>query len=243
MRVFQGTITEVYDQLIRMLLSGDENSYEHVIGTREMTNVCLDIINPTLENIRFPHRNVSEKYSNAELRWYWSGDNSCKTIGQHASMWLRLSDDGETNNSAYGYILHKKHNKDQLDEVIRLLKADKYSRKAVLSITDPKVDKLTTKDFQCTIALQFLVRNDELTMTVYMRSNDVYFGLPYDYIYFTSIGQYVTEQLGIPFVNYQHCVTSMHMYDRDVQKFEREHGQTFTIDAKSIIKEYYNESK
>ena len=243
MKTFTGNVAKVYNDLIDMLLNEENKDYDNVIETRELTNVCLEFTNPTLENIVFPHRNINTTYAKEELKWYWSADNSCKTIGKYAKMWLKISDDGETNNSAYGYILHKKHNKDQLNEIIQLLKQDIYSRKAVLSITDPIIDKLTTKDFQCTIAIQFLVRHNKLVMTVYMRSNDVYFGLPYDYVYFTSIGQYVAEQLNIPFTTYIHYATSMHMYERDVNKFRTEKGQIFTIDAKAIIKECYNESK
>lgn len=73
----------------------------------KVNNCCLIIKHPSLQNIYFPKRKISEKYANAELEWYWSGDNSCKTIGQSAKMWLSLSDDGKTNNSAYGYILEK----------------------------------------------------------------------------------------------------------------------------------------
>lgn len=237
-----GTIEECYKKLILELLTKDVDE----TGTHEIMNVVLNIENPKLDDFAFPFRHISKEYANAELRWYWSGDNSCKTIGQHAKMWLRISDDGETSNSAYGYILHKKYNKDQIKEVIELLKNDKWSRKAVLSLTDPLLDKQKTKDFQCTIALNFLVRDNALHLTVYMRSNDVYFGLPYDYIYFTSIGQYIADKLNIPFVNYTHVVTSMHMYERDKAKFisllNEDKPEHISIDIKSIIRENYDES-
>lgn len=91
---------------------------------------------------------------------------------------------------------------------------------------------------QCTIALQFLIRNNELQMTVYMRSNDVYFGLPYDYIYFVSIGQYIANKLNINFGLYTHHATSLHMYLRDVDKFVK-HNQITNIDINSIIRRNY----
>lgn len=242
MNVFSGTIDQCYKQLILALLNLDVNAD----NTRELENVILDIQNPQLHDFSLPFRRISKTYANAELKWYWSADNSCKTIGQHAKMWLRISDDHETSNSAYGYILHQKHGKDQIQEVIELLKKDKWSRKAVLSLTDPTLDKLTTKDFQCTIALHVLIRDDSLHLTVYMRSNDVYFGLPYDYIYFTSIGQYIADKLNVKFTNYKHVVTSMHMYERDASKFidllNEQEPERLSIDAKSIIKENYDES-
>ena len=230
----KNNISDVYKELLNTL-----QKQEVVGNTKEINNCCLIVHNPTLVNFYLPNRKISEKYANAELEWYWSGDNSCKTIGKFAKMWLDLTDDGETNNSAYGYIIQKKYGFDQLQQIIELLKKDKNSRRAVLNISDPSINRITTKDMQCTIALQFLIRNNELQMTVYMRSNDIYFGLPYDYIYFVSIGQYIANKLNINFGLYTHHATSMHMYLRDEEKFI-EHKQITNIDFDKIIRSNYD---
>lgn len=96
-------ISDVYEELLNKL-----QKQEIVGNTKEINNCCLIVHNPTLTNFYLPNRKISEKYANAELEWYWSGDNSCENIGKYAKMWLQLSDDGKTNNSAYGYILEKK---------------------------------------------------------------------------------------------------------------------------------------
>lgn len=236
MKLIQGkTIDEVYKKLICELKS------QEIIDnrTKEIENCCLVVKNPRLWDFSFPYRKISLKYADAELKWYWSGDNSCKTIGEFAKMWLAISDDGETNNSAYGYILFKKYGKNQLEEVIQELKKDHTSRKAVLNISDPAIDRLHTKDMQCTIALQFLIRDNKLNTTVYMRSNDVYFGLPYDYIFFMSLAYYVANELGIKVGTYCHNATSLHMYEKDFDKFV-EHDQVIKqIDIFGVIKEHY----
>ena len=237
MKVIQGnSIYKVYKKLIKSLLKQPLE----LNNTKEITDCVLRVDNPSIKDIKFYRRAFSNTYGNAELKWYWSADNSCKTIGKYAKMWLRLSDDGETNNSAYGYIIHKKHNKDQLQEVIKELKKDSLSRKAVIVINDPTIDKLTTKDLQCTIAIQFLIRNRKLEETVYMRSNDVYFGLPYDYVYFLSLGHYVARQFNIEIGSYTHCATSMHMYKKDISSFENKTKSIkVDIDFDKIIKENY----
>lgn len=233
MKRFSGSIDKVYKKLICSLKKANK-----IGNTREISNCVLEIDHPTTKVIYFPLRNISEIYANAELRWYWSADNRCSTIGQYAKMWLKLSDDGVTNNSAYGYIIHKKYPFDQLQLAIDCLKADKNSRRAVINISDPAIDKLKTNDMQCTIALQFLIRNEKLEMTVYMRSNDVYFGLPYDYIYFTSLAEYVAKKLDIEFVKYTHIATSMHMYEKDIKKFVP-HNNVIRLDVESLIGECY----
>lgn len=227
-------ISEAYEILLNELFEAP------IVGnTHEINNCCLVIKNPTTKDYYLPYRKISEKYATAELNWYWSADNSCETIGQYAKMWLRLSDDGKTNNSAYGYILHKKYGFDQIKQVIELLKKDPTTRRAVLNISDPAINRIETNDMQCTIALQFLIRHDELEMTVYMRSNDVYFGLPYDYLYFVSIGEYIAKQLGLKLGLYTHHATSMHMYLRDEEKFV-EHNQITNIDVEEIIRRNYH---
>ena len=234
MKIIKGeNISEVYKKLLTHLKKA-----EIVGNTKEINNCCLIIENPKTDEIYFPNRKISEKYANAELEWYWSGNNSCEDIGKYAKMWLSLTDDGKTNNSAYGYILHKKYGFDQLQQIIELLNKDSTSRRAVLNISDPTINRITTKDMQCTIALQFLIRNNKLEMTVYMRSNDVFFGLPYDYIYFVSLGEYISKKLNVEFGKYIHHATSMHMYLRDLDKFKK-HNQISRLNVEDIIRRNY----
>lgn len=241
MKVYKGdTVDYVYGQLVLDLLAA-----EQVGNTNEINNCCIIVDRPTTKNIFFPRREISEKYSVAELEWYWSGDNSCHTIGQYAKMWLRLSDDGLTNNSAYGYILQKKYRFNQIEQVIDILQNDRNSRRAILNISDPNLDKKNTKDLQCTIGLQFLIRNNLLETTVYMRSNDVYFGFPYDYIYFVSIAEYIAKRLNIKVGTYTHHATSMHMYEKDFAKFLSTpyYTNVINIDVMEIIERTYNHEK
>lgn len=236
MEVIKGRlIDDVYKKLIEKLLKSETIDN----NTREIENCVLQVKEPRLYFFSFPYREISTKYTDAELKWYWSADNRCETIGQYAKMWLRLTDDGVTNNSAYGYILFKKYGFNQLEQVIELLKKDRNTRRAVLNISDPTIDRINTKDMQCTIALQFIVRDGKLNTTVYMRSNDVYFGLPYDYIFFISLATYIATRLELKVGTYTHVATSMHMYERDVNKFI-EHNQTLDINLGPIIKENYD---
>ena len=227
-------IQTAYKELIQYLKDAE------IVGqTKEINNCCLIVHNPSIKDFYLPYRDVSEKYLNAELKWYWSGDNSCETIGKHAKMWLNLSDDGKTNNSAYGYILFKKYGFNQLEQIIELLKKDPTTRRAVLNISDPAINRITTKDMQCTMSIQFLIRNGKLEETVYMRSNDVFFGLPYDYFFFVSLGQYIAKQLDLELSLYTHHATSMHMYLRDEDKFNTKEISIINIDIDKIIGENY----
>lgn len=235
----ESTIQKAYFKLVTALQDSP------IVGqTKEINNCCLVVTEPSIEDYWLPFRHVSKSYLEAELKWYWSADNSCKTIGEHAKMWLAITDDGETSNSAYGYILMKKYGFNQIEQIISLLEKDATSRRAVLNISDPAINRIETKDMQCTMSLQFLVRNGRLEETVYMRSNDVYFGLPYDYFFFVSLGQYIASRLNLKLGLYTHHATSLHMYLRDENKFKADCDiKPIHIDVERLIKENYENEK
>lgn len=231
--IVTSTVNNAYHNLICDLMTVATS----VKDTREIQNCIIRIKQPSLKDMNFYLRKLSTDYANAELEWYWTGDNSCKTIGQHAKKWLSITDDGETSNSAYGYILFNKYGKNQLEEVIELLKQDPYTRRAVLNISDPTIDKINTKDMQCTVSLQFFIRDGRLDTTVYMRSNDVYYGFPYDYIFFVSIAQYIAQRLNVELGEYIHHAASMHIYESSYNKL-KPHEDNITIDIRKYYKMY-----
>lgn len=206
--------------------------YNHgteVNGTKEINNyrATLYNINQNVINIR----GLSKRYMAAELLWYLTGRNDVEFISKYASLWGRISDDGKTNNSAYGYILQRKHGFNQIEKMIELLKADPHSRRAVMNINVPNENVIETKDEMCTICLQFMIRDNKLNCTAVMRSNDCITGTVYDVTYFTLLQKYIADALGIDYGEYVHIAISMHLYERHYKK------------ASEIIEKYDDNSK
>lgn len=203
-----------YRDLLELVLSGDK-----VGDTLERNNVKFTItdIDTCINSIR----NQSIPYMCGELLWYLRGSNDKKFIGKFGELWNRISDDGLTSNSAYGYIIKYKHGFNQLEKVIELLSKDKNSRRAVININVPNPNVIETKDEMCTIALQFLIRDDKLHCTTMMRSNDIWYGLPYDIIFFTTCQKIIADRLNIKCGTYTHFATSLHIYLRDIEKAEK----------------------
>jgi thymidylate synthase len=200
----------IYLELVKELRNSN------IVGnTKEIINYQFTI-DPKF-NIA-PSRHASQKYMIAELIWYFAGKNDMRFIKQFASIWQTLSDDGKTNNSAYGYIMQYKHKHNQIEQVIDILKNDTQSRRAVININIPHPNKKLTKDEPCTIALQYMIRNNQLYATTLMRSNDLWFGLPYDVYFFTELQKYIAKQLNIQIGTYTHFAGSMHMYLKDYDK-------------------------
>jgi len=217
-------VNDVYRNVIKRIIYSGK-----IVGnTKELLNVKLEI--DPYDNIA-TIRDPSIKYMLAELIWYFSGSQSSKWISQFAKLWSKISDDGETSNSAYGYSILYKHGFNQIDQVIEILKNDSNSRRAVININIPHNNKMLTRDEPCTLVLQFYIRDNLLYMTTMMRSNDVWFGLPYDIVFFTEVQKYIARKLGITAGVYTHFVVSLHMYLRDEEKLEK---VLSTVESKNI---------
>ena len=156
-------------------------------------------------------------YIIGEYLWYNSSRNDLDFISKFSKFWSNISDDGITSNSAYGYILQKKHGFNQIDCIIDLLKKDPSSRRAVLNINVPNINVSSTKDELCTIALIYFIRDNKLHSTAIMRSNDILFGLRNDLPYFIRLQKYIADSLNIEYGSYTHFATSIHLYEKDIQ--------------------------
>lgn len=184
-----------------------------VVG--EFLNACTVIKDPRQGLVLSEKRNLSLKYAMGELLWYLSGSNMVSAISPYSKVWEKLSDDGETVNSAYGHRIYHKFGFDQWEYVKGLLKADPFSRQAVIHIKEP--NNSYTKDLPCTICIQYFIRGSRLHSTVYMRSNDIWMGFPYDVFCFTSLQVKMAMELGVNLGEYHHIAGSLHLYERNVK--------------------------
>lgn len=204
-------IDDIYLTMCKDLLKAPK-----VGNTRELDNVKLVLkdINRNIVSVR----GLSPSYLFGELLWYFNGDNSLDFISSFSKFWTNISDDGETCNSAYGHIMQRRYGFNQIEKVIEILEADPESRRAKININVPNTRVKETKDEPCTMSVHYMIRRNKLECTVIMRSNDIWFGLPYDVAFFTELQKYIANRLGIGYGWYTHFAVSLHMYDRDAEK-------------------------
>lgn len=114
---------------------------------------------------------------------------------------------------AYGFAIGP-----QLPRVAAQLAKDILTRQAVISIWSHETNT-ESKDVPCTTTLHFFAEpcGDEiqLSMAVYMRSNDLNWGLPYDVPAFSSILCVLASCLGVHVGRYNHFAGSLHYYEED----------------------------
>ena len=183
-------------------------------GTKALFNIGFTIENPTNKVITNKERNWNEAYAAAEWDWYLSGDPRISTLGRIYGkippIWLRMADSKGEVNSNYGYQWRRN---DQLENVINMLKKNNETRQAAISIYDGKTIHQYAHDTPCTYAVQFTIVQSKLYMSVYMRSNDLWYGFCNDQYQFASLQEMVAERLNLPVGTYYHHAHNLHLYN------------------------------
>lgn len=216
--VFEGkTVNDVWEQAYAALVKQAENGWSsdsrdgEVVG--EICDAVFCVEDPTRNIVSSVVRKMPMRYAVGELAWYLSGSNKVSDISRFAKKWVDISDDGVTNNSAYGYRIKEKFGFDQWKYIKSMLTKDPNSRQAIIHIKDANNAK--TKDIPCTVYLQFLLRDGKLNLSVHMRSNDIWMGVPYDMFSFCFLQMLMAMELGVEIGTYTHYAGSLHMYGRD----------------------------
>lgn len=207
-------INESYKCLISAILEGGKRISPRGLETLELSPVSITINNP-LENIIYSDaRKLNYGFMLGELAWILQKSDDMNHICWYNKNWSNFSDDGKTLNGAYGKRIfdYGSEHINQFDKVVELLKEDPESRQGTIVLFDPSLDFLKTKDKPCTNLMRFSIRNNKLNMIVFMRSNDIMFGYPYDVFNFTSLQVIMASKLNVKVGIYTHVVDSLHMY-------------------------------
>jgi thymidylate synthase len=117
----------------------------------------------------------------------------------------------------------------QMDDVMKLLQIDSFSRQAIATIWDPSYDRSVPeppRDLPCTLNFQFFWREGKLEMHTNMRSNDVVLGVSYDLFQFAQLQLTVARFLNTEVGAYHHHVGSFHLYASDTGVLDHLHKTT-----------------
>lgn len=187
------------------------------MATIELTGVTLEFVNPT--GVMLPlgvGRGINTRLAAVESLQLLSGTGDVELLRRASPNYTDvLVDPAAAAYGAYGPRL-----REQLVELVDLLRNDPTTRRAVLSIWS--LDDLTHNgDRPCTLTLQLLIRDDRLELIVNMRSQDVWLGVPYDAFMFTQLQWSLARDLGVGVGRYVHHVGSLHVYERNLEAVGR----------------------
>ena len=203
------TASDAYNWLFpKILFDGIEFG-----DTKALFNVGFTILNPSDKIIHNKPRKWNLKYAEAEWQWYLSGDPNISNLGAIYGLvpkiWQQMADSLGLVRSNYGWQWQREN---QIDKVVAMLKANPETRQAAISIYDGKEIDTYRKDTPCTYAIQFTVLNNKLNMSVYMRSNDLWYGFCNDQYQFASLQEMISARTGYEMGTYYHHAHNLHLY-------------------------------
>ena len=187
--------------------------------TRHITNTAITIRKPSQNLVLSPTRRMSPRYLLAEMKWYLSAKNTIDGIKPFSKIWESLCYPDGTINSNYGWCFKKKLGYDQIERAVETLKNNPQDRQVVLHIKTG-TEVLPTKDIPCTLGMQLTVERGRLNAVVFMRSNDLWWGFPYDVAFFTDVQAFISHKIGLPVGEYVHIVGDLHLYEKDYTREE-----------------------
>ncbi|MEI4480944.1 MULTISPECIES: thymidylate synthase [unclassified Phyllobacterium] len=212
MEIVADGIDDILIKLYPCLLNSGIRNKGKRGDTLEILGVLIRIENPMARISRSEDR--GKPFSAlGELLWYLSGSDRLTFIERYIDRYKTDAEDDGRLHGAYGPRLFNMRGKiDQLGNVIQLLRQRPSSKQAVIQLFDAEDLTGDFREIPCTTTMQFFVRDGRLHLSVTMRSNDGYFGLPHDVFCFTMLQEIVARSLECELGVYYHYVGSMHVY-------------------------------
>jgi len=179
--------TEAWLSQLRKIVKSGTKVNPRGLPTIEVRNALIEY-DPISPVVCVPERRLSARFLSGEALWILNGSDKVDEIAPYNERIVQYSDDGERFFGAYGPRIDS-----QIEHVLSTLADDLDSRQAVLTIwrENPPV----TRDVPCTVAMAFSVRDRSVHLATFMRSSDVWLGLPYDMFNFAMVLARVTAGL------------------------------------------------
>lgn len=228
---------EAWLRILRAVLERGQRVGSRDGAAIELLNASFTLTSLDRTLVTLPLRGIDPAYAAAETLWYLSGQDRIEMIRAYAPQYERFAENGRAwggygrrlqGSDLFAQQLHvtQRHEApwaaSQITAVAETLRQKPESRQAIISFWNdgdlPHAVLGDKKDLPCTVAMQFFIRQARLHLTVTMRSNDIWLGLPYDVFAFTAIQRVVAALVGCRSGTYHHQVGSMHLYERDEAK-------------------------
>jgi thymidylate synthase len=204
--------------------------------TRELLHVVFTITDPR-QRLVFG-RAINPAFAVAEVIWIMAGANDSSFLRFWNPRMMQFTDDDKQRfHGAYGYRLgiqprlddvvvgqlrHElvpgQQRLDQIKSAYEALQHTPHSRQVVLQIWNSAQDLPNpgprSRDVPCNLMSHLLLRNGRLDWLQVMRSNDLMWGTPYNFVQFTTMQEIIAGWLGVEVGTYHHLSDSLHVYER-----------------------------
>lgn len=165
-----------------------------------------------------PERDANPFFHLYEALWMLAGRNDLAPLKEYVSRMSDFSDDGgKTQPGAYGYRWRRHFPTDQIAWAIDRLRRDTNDRRVVIQMWDAVADipaaDIGGKDVPCNLVLLPAIREGQLDITVFCRSNDMVWGAyGANAVHFSFLQEYMARVLGLPVGRYYQVSNNFHAY-------------------------------
>jgi len=217
-------LNDLYLELIENVINSPEFEVSpRGMSIKEITNTTIVLTKPENCLITLKERKLNYAFAAIEKMEYLSGQANPDRLLTYNKNFAFCQNDYNMFDGAYSERLIYWYR-----YIYNLLKKDPDSRQAVATIYGPQ-DRHKSKDVPCTLFHHYYIRDNKLNLTVYMRSNDLLWGFPYDVNGFCFLLEAMAGALKLPIGKYTHIVGSLHSYN------EREEQLTKLLDNKETL--------
>lgn len=209
MEVYENPTPVAYRDIIEDLADRPEDG-SRVGGMREELSVTIRSEDP--RHRWMTRRKFNLPFALQETFAYWRGLNPGHVQRYNSNMETWLDDDGRLPGSAYGERMRETAGHDQLARVEEQLRESPQSRRAVVQVHQAHEEDYDGGDVACTNHLHFFVRGGDLHCHASIRSQDMFWGFPYDAQNNQAIQEMLAGRLGLGLGEYVHTMESCHYY-------------------------------
>ena len=229
MHVFEGTTAnEVW---LKAALEFDNSKDVHTQSsragqTKEFLGAAFTIQDPRQRWVSSREPSINPAFAIAEVVWIVSGRQDAAFLNYWNPKLPQFAGNGKNYHGAYGFRLRKHLGLDQLERAYQALSRNPDTRQVVLQIWDSAIDfpledgTPADQDIPCNICSFAKIRNGKLEWTQILRSNDLFLGVPHNFVQFTSLQEILAAWLGVDVGHYRHVADCLHIYERDQENVQ-----------------------
>lgn len=228
-RKFEGqTADDIWKSAYKAVSTSSEQT-SRAGTTKEILHVAFSIENPVQRWITSRSPVINPAFAIAEVIWIVNGRNDLKFLHHWNKNYSDYVGNSPRVHGAYGFRLAKHFGFNQMERAYHALQNTPNSRQVLLQIWDPKIDlplhtgAARNRDIPCNLASLLKVRNSRLEWMQILRSNDLFRGLPYNIVQFTTLQEILAGWLKIKVGTFNQLSDSLHLYLKDVKTVKIAH--------------------
>lgn len=211
-------LAQVYPELVKAALDGKKLNPRNRPNT-EIRPVLLET------TTRYPclyGREINYRFALAEMMAMVCGWDDVAWPAKFLPGIKKFGEDGIWFRGAYGRRLI--FPVDQIKRALSHLTVDSDSRQCVLQIWEAAADTVThqVRDRPCNTAMYVKIRDKEVDVTVFRRSADLIWGVPYDHFVFAGFQEIFAALLGRKPGKLRQYIDSLHVYFPEAKFYDAE---------------------